>query len=142
MASIRKTLNSEQGAIDWCRELLIFWKENKYIQVTASDKRSLDANAAIRVCYKQIGEHRQDLTVKDVERLCKWTYGVPILRRDCVMHDHIFGQLEKVYDYERLLKIMDAFKVTSDMSTTQANEMIECMMLDFPFVVIEKPSDS
>jgi hypothetical protein len=40
---------------------------------------------------------------------------------------------------EQKLKTMDCFSVTSAMSTTEATEMIDCMMQDFPFIVIEKP---
>ena len=140
MASIRATLNSEQGAIDWCRDLLKFWLEHKYIQVTANDKRSLDQNGTIRLCYKQIHQYRGDCERIEIERQCKLDYGVPILRRECIVFDDIFKSLEKRYNYEQLLKVMDKFKVTSDdgFSTVMASEMIDIMMKDHPFIVIEK----
>lgn len=138
MASIRGRVNSLASFYKWAEELIDFWRKYKYIQVTASDKRSLDANAAIRVAYKQIQEHKEGWTAKDVERHCKLKYGVPIIRKDDVVQDYVLNRALSGATYEQQLKIMDAFAVTSIMSTTQANEMIECMMQDFPFIVIEK----
>lgn len=135
---IRATVNSLKTLLDWSTELANFWIDHRYIQVTASDKRSLDANAAIRVCYKQIQDNSEGWTVKDTERHCKLTYGVPILRRDDVVQNHVFNKTLTGATYEQKLKMMDAFAVTSIMSTTQANEMIQCMMQDFSFIVIEK----
>lgn len=138
MAAIRSTVNSRQRLLDWCTDLVDFWDEHKHIQVTASDKRSLDANAAIRVCYKQIQDHRDDMTAKDVERHCKLTYGVPILSKDDTVQNYVFTKSLSGANYEQKLKMMDCFSVTSVMNTTQANEMIECMMQDFNFIVIER----
>lgn len=137
MASIRGKINSKESFYKWAEQLVDFWHEHKYIQVTASDKRSLDANSAIRVCYKQIQDHKE-WTVKETERHCKLIYGLPIIRRDDEVQNYVFSQTVDKGNYEQKLKMMDAFAVTSIMSTTQANEMIECMMQDFSFIVIEK----
>ena len=115
-----------------------YFKEHKYIQVTWSDKRSLDANAAIRMCYKQIQQYRDDMTAKDVERMCKLTYGVPILSRDCEMREYVFRKTMEKLNYEQRLKVMDCFTVTSDMTAKQASEMIECMMQDHGYIVLER----
>lgn len=138
MASIRGRVNSLASFYKWAEELIDFWREHKYIQVTASDKRSLDANAAIRVAYKQIQDHKEGWTAKDVERHCKLKYGVPIIRKDDLVQDYVFNRTLSGATYEQQLKMMDAFAVTSIMSTAQAGEMIECMMQDFNFIVIEK----
>ena len=140
MASIRGKANSLSALLDWSTELAHFWDEHKYITVTASTTRSLDINATIRLCYKQIEDHRDDMTTKDVERHCKLMYGVPILRNESVVFNHVFGEISKLYSHERLLKIMDTFKITSDdeFTTAMGNKMIECMIQDYPFIVIEK----
>ena len=123
---------------EWCEKTFDFFWEHRYCQVAISDKRSLDANAAIHVCVKQIQERSDGWTIKDTKRHVKLTYGAPILSRDDEVHEYVFRKTLSRATYEQKLKMMDAFAVTSIMSTTQAKEMIECMMLDFPFIVIEK----
>lgn len=140
MASLRGKINSNESWREWCEKTLDFFLEHKYCQVTISDKRSLDANAAIRVCYNQIQDCKK-WTTKETERHCKLIYGVPILRRDDTVQDYVFRQTIDKGNYEQKLKMMDAFAVTSIMSTTQASEMIECMMQDFSFIIIEKQND-
>ena len=137
MASLRGRINSKESWREWCLQTFDFFWDHKYCQVTISDKRSLDANAAIRVAYKQIQDHKQ-WTSKETERHCKLTYGVPILRRDDEVQNYVFSQTVDKGNYEQKLKMMDAFSVTSVMSTTQAGEMIECMIQDFSFIVIDK----
>jgi hypothetical protein len=137
MSTIKKTINSQSALTDWCQDLVDFWMDHKYIQVTASDRRSITANAAIRVCYKQIQDCREDMTAKDVERHCKLYYGVPIRRANNEVEEFVYNRVFKGMTEEQKLKTMDCFSVTSVMSTAEANEMIECMMQDFPFIVIE-----
>ena len=138
MTSIRAKINSRESFYAWAEQLIDFWHEHKYIQVTASDKRSIDTNSAIRLCYKQIQQSREGWTAKDTERHCKLTYGVPILRKDDVVQDYVFSKTLSGATYEQKLKMMDAFSVTSIMNSKQASEMIECMIQDHPFIVIEK----
>ena len=137
MNKISFTVNSEDSLIKASAELAEFWLENKYITVTVHSKRTLDQNAAIRVCYSQIRQHREDLTPIDVERMCKLQYGVPILRED-PMHDYVFSKAVDHLPYEKQLKVMDCFKVTSDMTTDQASLMINQILADHPYVSIEK----
>ena len=138
MATLRIKVNSVQAVIDCAAQLRDFWLEHKYVNVTLSDKRSLDANAAIRMCYKQIRQHREDMTAKDVERHCKLYYGVPIRRQNCEVEEFVYARVFKGMTNEQKLKTMDCFSVTSVMTTSESNQMIECMMQDFPFIVIEK----
>ena len=138
MATIRSRINSNKALTDWCEKLVDFYCDHKYIQVTASDRRSLDANAAIRVCYRQIQEHREDMTAKDVERHCKLYYGVPIRRKACEVENFVYDRVFKGMSEEQKLKTMDCFAVTSAMSTTEATEMIECIMQAFQFITLEQ----
>lgn len=137
MANLRGRINSKESWREWCEKTFDFFWEHKYCQVTISDKRSLDQNSATRLCYKQIQEHKE-WTAKETERHCKLIYGVPILRRDDEVQNYVFSQTIDKGNYEQKLKMMDAFAVTSIMNTAQLSEMIECMMQDFTFIVIEK----
>lgn len=131
-------VNSQKKLLEVCEQVVDFWREHKWITIAVYAKRTLTQNATIRQCYKQIHEDRGDITLKDVERMCKLNYGVPILSRDDKMQGWVFDQTVNKLDYERQLKVMDTFAVTSVMSPSQANEFITQLLLDFPFVVIEK----
>ena len=129
--------NTEQFA-KFMNAALDMFEEKGAVNMTCNDLRSIDANATIRLCYKQIQQMSEGMTAKDVERQCKLNYGVPILRRDCEIQDYVFGDLERRYGYERMLKIMDMFAVTSTMNTKQCGEMIEQMLLDHSYIVIKE----
>ena len=135
MPTLRLTVNSLKSVNDACEKLKAFWQENKYVNITASDKRSLDQNATIRLCYKQIQDHMEGWTAKDVERHCKLIYGVPILRKNPV-DDWVFKNTIDKGDMQQRYKMMDCFSITSKMSTEEAKEMINCMLIDFPFIEI------
>lgn len=140
MSSIRGLINSKESWREWCVKTYNFFCENKYCQVTINDKRSLDQNSAIRVLYKQIYDHRGDMTEIEVERQCKLEYGVPLLRNECVVFNDMFTALERRYNYDQLLQIMDKFKVTSDdrFSVVMAEQMITQIMIDHPFANLDR----
>ncbi len=137
MATIKKTVNSRQSLLDCCLELVTFWEQNKYINVQANDKRSLDQNSAIRMCYKQIFESRDDMTLIDVERDCKLRFGVPIRRANDPIDEWIYSEILPKLDYERQLKIMDTFAVTSKMSTEECRQYIDIMMIEYPHIQLK-----
>ena len=141
MASIKIRAKTAGQVSRFMTEAVDMFEEHGFVNLSCSDIRSLPANAAIRLCYKQIQQHSDDTTAVDIERFCKWNYGVPILRRDCEIQEHVFGNLEKKYGYERMIKIMDMFSVTSSMSTKQSNEMIKQMMIDHPYIIIDDKDD-
>ena len=65
MASIKGKINSVDSFLEYVDKLKEFWLEHKYINASANDKRSLDQNAAIRICYKQIKENNEGLLAID-----------------------------------------------------------------------------
>lgn len=137
--SIKAKINSRQSLLDWCQSLVDFWEENKYINVTASVLRSNDQNALIHAAFQIIADHRNehhgDTTDLQVKRECKLTYGTHILRRDDPMHDWVYRQTLDKLDYDRQLKCMDSFQVTSIMSHVQLTEFYKMICDDAPFVV-------
>ena len=134
---LEAVINSRQSLLDYCTDLVDFWTANKYINVTASCKRSLSMNRAIRECYKQIRHNNEGWTSKYTERYCKLTYGVPILSEDevdCFVFERVF----KGMDWEQKMKTMDCFSITSKMSPSQAMMMIDQMIDDHSYIVLEK----
>ena len=123
-----KTLHMAQ---EWLSET---FNEHKYARVQVdAGKRTLSQNALKSVWYAQIAKNRADVTAKDVERECKYKYGLPILRRE-PMHEYVFANSVDKLDYDRKLKVMDCFSVTSIMSVEQLNEYMTMMQNDYPYL--------
>lgn len=137
MDKIEAKINSRGSLTDFCQLLVDFWVEHKWITITVTAARTLSQNATIRLCYKQIRQHNEGWTPKYIERLCKLTYGVPILSENEV-DGWVFNQILPKLDYEQRLKVMDTFAITSKMTPTQANLFIIQMIDDFPFIHIER----
>ena len=108
--------------------------EHKYaiIKVDAG-KRTLPQNALKSVWYSDVARNRGDVTAKDVERECKYKYGLPILRRDR-MHEYVFSQAVDPLKYEKRLQVMDCFAVTSIMSVKELSEYLDMMQGDYPYL--------
>ena len=130
---IRKKVNSLKTLEEWQREEREYFLENKYINCTASDRRSLDMNALVNMWYKDISEVRGDVTAKDVQRECKVNYGTTILRREAG-HNWVYKQTLDLLTYEQRIKAIDCYAVTSVMSTAQLREYIGMMENDHPYL--------
>ena len=110
------------------------YKKYKYIRIKSyGGKRTLDQNSLKCVWYKEISEQRSDVSSKDVERECKYKYGLPILRRDPV-HEYVFSRAVDPLPYEKRLVVMDCFAVTSVMSVEQLTEYTKMMKIDYPYL--------
>lgn len=134
---LEATINSQGSLTDFCKRLVDFWVYHKWVRITVTATRTLTQNATIRLCYKQIRQHNEGWTPKYVERLCKLTYGVPILNENEV-DAWVFGQILPKLNYEQQLKVMDSFSVTSKFTASQANLFIAQLIEDFPYIQIEK----
>jgi len=130
---IRKKVNSLKSLEEWQREEREYFEEHKYINCTASDRRSLDMNALVNMWYKDIADVRGDVTAQDVRRECKVNYGVPILRRDAG-HNWIYQNTIDRMSYEKRLRAIDVFAVTSVMSTAELKEYLGMMENDYPYL--------
>jgi len=114
------------------------FEKHKYCRVKIDGgKRTLSQNALKAVWYGDISKHRGDVTAKDVERECKYKYGLPILRQD-TMHEYVFSKAVDVLPYEKRIKVMDCFAVTSIMSVEQKKEYLQMMQNDYLFLTNNK----
>jgi hypothetical protein len=129
-----KLINSKatlQNAIDYLQEI---FDSHKYARVKVdTGKRTLPQNALKSIWYAHVAETRGDVTAKDVERECKYKYGLPILRRD-PMHEYVFSKAVDPLPYEKRLKVMDCFAVTSIMSVSELSEYLKTMQSDYPYL--------
>lgn len=143
MTTKKFTVNS-LSALDEClKDIADSFVELKYINVTLSDKRSLDQNALKEVWYRDIAKCRQDVSVNEVRRECKLKHGVPILRRDSEINNWLYQKSLDLLPYEKQLILMDeksGFAVTSAMSTAQMQEYLNEVNLEYPFLESKKSS--
>jgi hypothetical protein len=87
MTTIKKTINSKDALISWMNELTDFWVDNKYIQVTANDKRSLSTNSLLHYWYKVISVSTGE-DIESVTAFCKYEFGRGILlSKDLELND-------------------------------------------------------
>jgi hypothetical protein len=135
--SLEGLINSHKSLLQYCTDLVDFWQDNKYINITATVKRPLSQNRAIRECYKQIRQNNEGWTAKYTERYCKLTYGVPILS-DNEIDSFVFDRVFRGMSWEQKIQTMDCFAITSKMTASQAIMMIEQIMEDHPYVTLEK----
>lgn len=133
MTTLKQKINSEESLSEWYGKLRSFFLEHKYIQVTASDRRSLAMNSLVYQWYKDIAKSREDVTPQDVRRECKVNYGMTIMRRDPGV-DWIYKRTLDALTYEQKLKASDHFQMTSVMSTEELSEYIQAMENDYPWL--------
>ncbi len=133
MSNIKQKVNSIKSLNEWQQKEREFFNEHKYINCSASDRRSLDQNALVNVWYKDIADHR-DVSVITVRRECKLNYGTQILRADSTALNWLYSKTIDILPYEQRLIIIDGFQVTSIMSTTQLQKYLNAMEEDYPFL--------
>ena len=118
-------------AHDWLDQV---FEDHKYGRMKIeAGKRTLPQNAIKSVWYGHIAEKRGDITAKEAERECKYKYGLQILRRD-PMHEYVFSKSVDGLPYEKRLKVMDCFAVTSIMSVKELSEYLDMMQSDYPYL--------
>ena len=90
-------VNSEQTKENVKREIDAVFLDKKYARVKIdAGKRTLSQNALKSVWYGDIAKYRGDVTAKDVERECKYKYGLPIIRRSQMqnyVHENITDKI-------------------------------------------------
>lgn len=133
MSNIKQKINSLKSLEEWQKKEREFFNEHKYINCSASDRRSLDQNALVHVWYKDIADHR-DVDVITVRRECKLNYGTQILRADDESLNWVYSKTIDRIRYEKKLIIMDGFQITSIMSTAQLQKYLNAMEEDYPFL--------
>lgn len=134
MTVIKQKINSKESLLEWCNQLVDFWNEHKYIQVTASDKRSLGVNALIHLWYKTIALH-VGLSEDEVRAQCKYEFGRGILlRRDLELNDLLksinwtkYADKWNISVYEAKVRTFAKYPVTSTFSTSEAQEYLEAI---------------
>ena len=131
MTTIRMKVNSEKSLFEFVRQLCALWLKCKYLNVTATDRRSLSQNAKKSVLYKEAADLKGDMTANQVELECKLNYGMSILRRHEPTTDAAKSNSVKFWAYfdsliyEERIELMRTTDVTKIMSTAELSEYID-----------------
>jgi hypothetical protein len=148
MPMIKGRINSAKSLNTAIWDISKAFEDHNYAEYTIhAGKRTLDQNALKAVWYGHIAKFRGDTTAKEVERECKYNYGVPILSRD-PFKQIMFSALNqfdsaKEYNTKRFGKLtgleikylaMDSFSVTSIMTVEELSEYLTMMQTDYPFL--------
>jgi hypothetical protein len=127
-------VNSSRSLENARSHLENLYKNHKEIYIKFyCGKRSLNQNSVKSIWYRDIAKARGDVTAKNVERECKYKYGLPIIRRD-PLQNRVHEKLTDTLDYEWRLKIMDCFAVTSVMTKSELAEYLKLMKDDYPYL--------
>ena len=132
MTTQKYIINTPKKLESFFEDARFLYSDIKYMNATISDKRSLDQNALKEVWYKDISTHRGDVSINEARRECKLKHGVTILRRDSPMNNWLYEKSLDLLPYEKQLIMMDAFGITSEMSTSQMKEYLSEINLEYP----------
>ena len=134
---MKLTVNSAESLSILIGELRELFKTDKYFQVsvTTGKARSLSQNAIAHAWYGQVAAEEREYTPGHVKRLCKYHFGLPILRAEVDKQGLPTEQAIKIGEfcdnilskltYEQRIEAMEFFPVTSLMKTKQLSEYLE-----------------
>ncbi len=119
------TINSKEALSRAVGVLQDLFDDKKYFQIEfiLGKKRSLNLNAISHVWYNQVANEERQYTAGHIKNLCKYAFGLPILRGEdseagrqfnefCVKYiDH--------YNYDDRVEAMEHLDVTSLMKSKQ-----------------------
>jgi hypothetical protein len=125
----RITINSADSLSRTIGILRETFRDKKYfqIQIFTGKKRSIDQNFVMHGWFAKVADEEKEYTAGQVKCLCKYHFGLPILRAD----DEYFNDAcKKVIDplpYESRIAAMEYMPVTSLMTTVRLKHMMEQM---------------
>jgi hypothetical protein len=130
---MKRIVNSTESLSTVIGELRKTFKEIRYFTVTINTgkKRTLSQNAIVHAWFLQISRETGEYTPEDVKNLCKYHFGLPILRGE---DEEYSAHCEAVIDplsYENRIKAMTYYPCTSFMTTKQLNEFMEAIQNNF-----------
>lgn len=127
------TVNSDRSLTDALNLLSEIYEQKRYIQLTidTGKKRSLPQNAIGHAWYLQVSRTEHEFTPEEVKCLCKFHFGLPILRGDDEEFNAICEAVIDPLPYESQIKAMIYFPVTSLMKTKQKAEYLETVQRNY-----------
>jgi len=122
--------NSLQSLIGTLRDE---FKSHHYLKVNikSGKDRSTDQNSISHAWYEQLARELKDEDALGWKSFCKLNFGVPILRAEDAEFRAVYDEAIKPLSYEKKIKVMAYFPVTSIMTKSQLSKYLETMRTHF-----------
>jgi len=124
---MKHTINSEHTLSEMIGLLRATFKEKHFLQVTLNTgkKRTISQNAIGHAWYRQVSLEENEYTPGEIKNMCKYRYGLPILRGDDEKYNEACRVAIDPLSYANRIKAMEYWPVTSLMNTNQETEYLE-----------------
>ena len=129
-----KIVNSLDSAFDCYQFIKEQQGKHKYLRVNIQiGSRTHDQNGWWNKAYSMISKQDEAnmLTVVEVRRYCKFTFGLPILFADHRDEAERFWKMCKSITYEERLLHMDYMDVTSHFTVKEGSQYIESLLVHY-----------
>ena len=120
-------INSETTLSEAIGRIRAVFKEKRYftITITIGKARTLPLNATTHVWYNQVAIEEGEYTPEEVKCLCKFHFGLPIIRATDEELNIFCCEVIDQMTYENKIKAMKFLPVTSRMTTKQIISYME-----------------
>ena len=127
------TINSDTSLQDAFGKLRDMYRAHKYLRanIKKGKDRSIDQNSISHAWYQQIARELREDDALGWKCYCKLHIGVPLLRAEDAEFCEIYDSVIKCLPYEKKLKAMRVWPVTSIMTKPQLSKYLELMQEDF-----------
>ena len=124
---MKLTINGQESLSMVIGKLRDTFKDKKYFSVTihTGKNRTISQNSLQHAWYLQVSREEAEYTPAEIKRLCKYRYGLPILRGDDAEFNEVCARVIDPLVYESRILAMEYLPVTSLMSTKQLSEYME-----------------
>ena len=115
-------VNSDRSLVHAFNTISELLEADKYLQLNIIEKgksRTLQQNALSHSWYSEVSKKEQEYTPGQVKCLCKYHFGLPILRGDDEDYNEKCALVIDPLSYENKIKAMEYWPVTSWMKTKQ-----------------------
>lgn len=126
---MRLQVNSVSTLSDAIGSMRAEFKAHKFLTVsmTTGKSRTLAQNSLSHAWYSQVAKEEGEYTEGEIKCLCKFYFGLPILRGDDVHFNHVMMQTIDPLAYEAKIMAMNLLPVTSLMNTEQLGRYLEAV---------------
>ena len=139
---MKAIINSQESLSRFIGDLRELWRDKKYLTVTIrhGKHRSIPQNSISHVWYQQVSRELREHTPEQIKCLCKYHFGIPILRGDetpvrlegeMVDIGQIIDRCIEPLPYEDRIEAMRFFPVTRLMNTQQLTEYLEAVQHNY-----------
>lgn len=138
------TINSKSSLSDAIGALREAFEKYKYfdIRIYTGKSRSIQQNAISHAWYLQVAREEREYTAGKIKCLCKYHFGLPILRGDDEYYNDKCAKFIDPLPYESRIEAMELWPCTSLMKTKQLSEYLEAIQAHYAGrVVLEFPDE-